>query len=71
MQSQDKSSENARKLLLRRNMPSNDMNQQNMQNEPMFSPTKDGLTLLLRSSFILGFLAILFVAAIYYGIINP
>ncbi|MEA5567651.1 MULTISPECIES: hypothetical protein [unclassified Anabaena] len=71
MQSKDKSSVNATKLVLRRNMPSNDMNQQSIPNEPIFSPTKDGFTLLLRSSFILGFLAILFVAAIYYGIINP
>lgn len=52
-------------------MPQNQINQHNTANKSIILPTQDRFTLLVRSSLILGVSVIVFVAAIYYGIINP
>jgi hypothetical protein len=52
-------------------MPKNQIHQQNIANKSIIPSIQDRFNLLVRSSLILGVSVIVFVAAIYYGIINP
>jgi|GEM_PF-6469068 len=71
MKSQDKSAIDSAELLLHHNTSNTSANHQNIHTQPIKSRINDGFIILLRSGFLLVLLAILFVAAIYYGIINP
>lgn len=70
MSSEHQSSQ-TNKLLATHKTSSNQTNHQNMQKKIVLSPEKSGFNLLRLSSYILLLLVFLFVAAIYYGIINP
>ena len=71
MKPKDESTIEDLELLLNRHSSKFSRNHQNIQDNQINTREKDDFSILLRSIFILFSLAIFFVAAIYYGIINP
>ena len=71
MKPKDESTIEDLELLLNRHSSKFSRNHQNIQDKQINTREKDDFSILLRSIFILFSLAIFFVAAIYYGIINP
>ncbi|AUT00440.1 hypothetical protein CLI64_08585 [Nostoc sp. CENA543] len=71
MKARDKSTIGKAASLQTRNTSKQAVNTPDIPGQSQKISTNDSFAILLRGLLILGLLAILFVAAIYYGIINP
>ncbi|WP_427157914.1 hypothetical protein ACQFX9_19895 [Aliinostoc sp. HNIBRCY26] len=71
MKARDKSTIGKTASLRTRNISNQTVNNPDIPGQSQKTPTNDIFAILLRGFLILVFIAILFVAAIYYGIINP